>query len=441
MDNKKQKLLIEYLMSSSDTFAICQGIVEPEYFDPELRSAVKFLKSYYEDYNTTPDATQLEAESGQVFTSRDITRDQIEYTTTEIETFCRRRAIEHAVLASPKLIEEGDYGAVEKKIREAIMISLHKNLGLRYFDDPEARLQLMLDEGPVESTGWTEVDELLFGGLSRKELLLVSANSGGGKSITLANLGLNFALRGLNVLYISLELAEEIVAQRYDTMLTGVSRKDWKGHISEIATRVRTVGEGAGEIDVIQMSSGTKANQIESYLKEYYLHYNMMPDMLILDYLDKMIPNEKIDLGDVWTKDKLVSEQLRDLGVKYNMFIATASQLNREAVKASHHDHSHIAGGISKINESDVYWSIVMTESMKAAGQIAFTFQKTRNSDGVGKTAYLKWDGRHLRILDQDSNGGGLPPFKKKQTSGIANELLDTPKTGGDKLLDLMTSL
>lgn len=438
MDNKKQKLLIEYLLSSSDTFAVCQGIVQPEYFDPELRGAVKFIKDYYDQYNTTPNPDQLNAEAGIEFTKREVTRDQIEYTTTEIETFCRRRAIERAVLASPKLIEEQNYGALESTIRDAIMISLNRNLGLRYFEDPEERLKRMLQEDPVQPTLWREVDELLFGGISRKELLLVSANSGGGKSITLSNLAFNFAHQGLNVLYLSLELSEEVIAQRFDTMFTGISRRDWKSHISEITVRLAAAKESTGIIDIKQMSSGTTANQLRAYLKEYYLHYHLMPDLLILDYVDKMHPNEKIDMSDVWTKDKLVSEQLRDIGVEYNMFVATASQLNREAVKASHHDHSHIAGGISKINESDVYWSIVMTESMKAAGQIAFTMQKTRNSDGVGKTVYLKWDGKHLRILDQDNdnNGGGLR-LKKKDTSDI----IDTPSEGGNNLLSLMSSL
>lgn len=441
MDNKKQKLLIEYLLSSSDTFAICQGIVEPEYFDPELRSSVKFIKDYFNEYNTTPNPDQIEAETGLEIKKREISRDQIAYTTNEIETFCRRRAIERAVLASPKLIEAGDYGTLEAKIRDAIMVSLHNNLGLRYFENPEERLERMLLENPVQSTGWKEVDELLFGGISRKELLLVSANSGGGKSITLSNLGFNFIQQGLNVLYISLELSEDVVAQRFDTMFTGISRRDWKSHVSEITTRLASAKEGSGVLDIIQMKSGTKASDIRAYLKEYYLHYNIMPDLLILDYIDKMHPNEKIDMSDVWTKDKLVSEQLRDIGVEYNMFIATASQLNREAVKASHHDHSHIAGGISKINESDVYWSIVMSESMKAAGQIAFTMQKTRNSDGVGKTVYLRWDGKHLRILDQtgDSKGGNFTLNKKEKIA--TNDLLDTPSEGGSRLLDLMSSL
>lgn len=441
MDSKKQKLLIEYLMSSSDTFAICQGIVKPEYFDPEYRSAVRFIKEYFEQYNTTPDASQIEAESGIKLQKREVTHDQLNYTTSEIETFCRRRALEKAVLASPNLIEEGDYGKLEATVRDAIMISLNRNLGLRYYENVEERLKSMITDSPVIPTGWKEVDELLFGGISRKEMLLVSANSGGGKSITLSNLAFNIMKQKLNVLYISLELAETVVAQRFDTMHTGISRRDFEKHISEIATRLTMEKDNMGILDVIQLPSGTKANDIRAYLKEYYLYYKMMPDLLVLDYLDKMHPNEKMDMSDVWTKDKLVAEQLRDIGVDYNMAVATASQLNRDAVKASHHDHSHIAGGISKINESDVYWSIVMTESMRAAGQVAFTMQKTRNSDGVGETVYLRWDGKFLRIIDQEEDSGGLQLKKKEKKDELLGELEDPTSNNGRGLLDLMSSL
>lgn len=440
MDNNKQKLLIEYLISSNDTFGICQAIVEPDYFDPELRNAVRFMKDYFEEYNTTPDPSQVQAETGVHLDKKEVSKDQIDYTTNEIESFCRRRAIEKAVLASPKLIEEGNYGTMETMIREAVMVSLNRNLGLRYFEDPESRLDRMLHESPVLSTGWKDVDEMLFGGISRKELLLVSASSGGGKSITLSNLAFNMIHQGYNVLYLSLELAEDVVAQRFDTMFTGISRKVWKQHVSEITTRLHAAKEGLGVLDIKLMPSGTTANQIRAYLKEYNLHYGMMPDVLIIDYIDKMTPNQKIDMSDVWTKDKLVSEQARDLGIEYNMAIATASQLNREAHKATRVGHEHIAGGISKINESDVYWSIQLTDAMKASGQCAFTFQKTRNSDGVGQTVYLKWVGSHLRIVDEDDKG--VPEqltFKKKEKS---SEVVDTSSTNnGNSLLDLMSSV
>lgn len=400
MNLEKQKLLLSYLISSPDTFAICQSILKHEYFDPELRSAVKLVQDYYSEYDTTPVPDIITAETGIDIPLNDITRDRIQYCVDEVEKFCKRKAIEKAVISAPEFIKKGDYGAIEKAVKEAILVSVHKNLGLRYFENPDERLQHMLCENPVLSTGWTQVDELLFGGLARKELLLVSANSGGGKSITLANLAVNYVENQHNVLYISLELSEEIVAQRFDSMFTGISRKDWRNHVSEIGTQVRQKGKKCGILDIVKMPSQTNADQIRGYLKEYYLIHGFYPDLLVLDYLDKMSPNEKVSADNVYQKDKMVSEQLRDIGVDFNMIIATASQLNRDAVKATSHDHSHIAGGMSKINECDVYWSIKLTEVMKAKGEISFTFQKTRNSDGVGKTILLKWDPKFLRILD-----------------------------------------
>lgn len=275
----------------------------------------------------------------------------------------------------------------------------------------------MMEEDPVTPIGWDEIDELLFGGIARKEMLLFSANSGGGKSIVMANVALNFVEKGMNVLYISLELSEDVVAQRFDTMVTGISRKSWKQHTSEIITRVKADGENNGILDIMKMPSGSTANDIRAYLKEYYLHYNFMPDMLVLDYLDKMNPNEKVSADNVFEKDKRVSEQLRDIGVDENMFIVTASQLNRSAVNATTHDHSQIAGGISKINETDVYMSILLDDAMKAQGDICFNLLKTRSSDGVGNTVYMKWDNKYLRVRnpDDDDRKPGLELKKKKE--------------------------
>lgn len=417
MDVKKQRLLVEYLISSSDVFTICQKIVEPDYFAPELKNTIRFIKNYYLKYNATPDQVQIYAETGVELTKQTVRTDQVHYCTSEIENFCRRRALETAILSSVDLISAGDFETIEKRIREAILISLNKDLGLQYFENPETRLQTMLVEDPVEPTGWEQVDKLLFGGIGRKELLLVAANSGGGKSLTLANLGFNFLKRKRNVLYISLELSEQIVAQRFDTMFTGISRRDWKQHTTEITTKLAAAKREFGTLNIIQMPSGTRANDIQSYLKEYQLHFNCLPDLLILDYLDKMNPNERhIDLSDVWTKDKLCSEQLRDIGVKHNMVIASASQLNRSAVGATHQDHSQIAGGISKINEADVYWSISFNEALRAQGQIAFHMQKTRNSDGVNQTVFLKWDNTHLRILDEGKDSTDKLRLKTKKS-------------------------
>ena len=104
MDTKKQKLLIEYLISSTDTFALCQNIVVPEYFDPEFRQPVSFIKEYYDSYSSTPNPTQIEAETSIQFDTRDIKTDEIKYCAAEIEKFCKHSAMRKASNSLPALI-------------------------------------------------------------------------------------------------------------------------------------------------------------------------------------------------------------------------------------------------------------------------------------------------------------------------------------------------
>jgi KaiC/GvpD/RAD55 family RecA-like ATPase len=394
----KQKLLIEYLLSSPDTFALCSGIVESEYFDPELKNSVTFIKDYYEKYHSIPSVDQVRVETGNEFTTRQVTFPEIQYCANEVEAFCKRRGLERAILASPALIQEGDYGGVEEMIRNALTISLQRNMGLEYFHEPHKRLLALKDNNSVCSLGYPEVDELLDGGLKRKEMLLLSGNSGAGKSVTMSNLALNFMAQGLDVLIISLELSEELIAKRFDTMITGVGSVELIPRMREVATILESKRENLGNLYIVRMPTGSNTNSFRAYLKEFELKHKKVPDVLIVDYLDLMGANEYTRPGDTFDKDKRASEQLRDLVHDYNMYLITASQQNRSAVDATDLNHSHIAGGISKINTTDIYISIIMNDQMRARGEIAFQFLKTRSSNGVGKTAHLGWSGKTLRI-------------------------------------------
>ena len=431
----KQQLLIEYLVSSPDTFALCKNIVKSDYFNPEFRKTVEFMHEYYDKYSSTPDAVQIEAETGVEIVERTVTRDQIKYCSSEIEQFCRKKAIEKAIIASAALLDKGDEGKIEQLVRDAISVSLNADLGVDYFADPQARLEKLSLEPPRTTTKWPLFDEMIGGGLARTEMLLFSANSGGGKSVALANLGLNFAAQGLNVLYISLELSETMIAQRFDMMLTGIPTMVWRDNMKEISSALNQVAPHMGKIIIKRMESGTNCNQIRGFLKEYELKTGLIPDLLIVDYLDIMGPNEQVSADNVFEKDKRSAEQLRDVLFDYNMFGATASQQNRSAIEAAELNQSHIAGGLSKVNTVDIYCSLILTPSMKASGEIGMQFLKTRSSDGVGKTIYLTWDNNSLRILnplkDMDIDEDGVITAKVAQSKA--------GKKPKKSLMDVMT--
>jgi hypothetical protein len=216
-------------------------------------------------------------------------------------------------------------------------------------------------------------------------------------------------------------------------MVTGISQRDIMSRSSEVVQKINNAGKTIEDIIIEQMPVGSTPNDIRAFLKEFELKRGYIPDVLIVDYLDLMNPNEKVSADNVFEKDKRSTEQLRQILVDYDMVGITASQQNRGAVTATDLNHSHIAGGISKINTTDTYASIIFTDAMKATGEMAMQFLKTRSSDGVGKTIHLKWNRTWLRLENNESQKLSLSLTKKSssdiklgaETSNPSSSLLD----------------
>lgn len=403
-NDEKQKLLIDILLSSEEIFARCQNILNEKYFVNKLRPAVRLILNHSHKYNVLPKIEQVIAETGiQFLHIPDITVQHQDAFLDEIEEFCRNRALADAVLSAVDLIDKGNYGEVEKRVREAILISLQSDLGTNYFDDPRARLMRIKDKNGQVSTGWKTIDDKLYGGVNRGEITIWCAGSGVGKSLFLQNLAINFVKQGMNVIYISLELSEELCSMRMDSMVSEVPTKEIFRKLDEVEIRVKQAGHKSGSLHVKQLPQGSTCNDIKAYLKNYEIETQKRPDVLVVDYLDLLFPNnKKIDPSNLFVKDKFVTEELRGLMVERQMVGQTAAQLNRGAVQEQEHDHSHISGGISKIQTADNVISIFASAGMKERGQYQIQFLKTRSSSGVGSKVHLGFDPNTLRIFDLD---------------------------------------
>lgn len=327
----KQKLLIDVLLSSEEVFARCQNILNAKYFVNKLRPAVRFILSHAEKYRVLPKIAQVTAETGISFTHIDnITIQHQDSFLDEIEEFCKNRALADAVLSAVDLIEKGNYSEVEKRVRDAILISLQSDIGTDYFEDPRARLMKIKNNNGQVSTGWRDVDDKLYGGVNRGEITIWCAGSGVGKSLFLQNIAINFAQVGLNVIYITLELSEELCSMRMDSMLSQVPTKEIFRKLDEVEIRVKQAGHKSGGLHVKQLPQGSTCNDIKAYLKNYEIETQRRPDVLVVDYLDLLFPNnKKIDPSNLFVKDKFVTEELRGLCVERGMIGQTAAQLNR----------------------------------------------------------------------------------------------------------------
>lgn len=404
-NKEAEDLFLQFLYSSPETFVRVKNIMRPSFFENiDNRKVVEFILDYTNKQASLPTNEQIKAIAGTTIEKiDDINEDHVGWFMSEFETFCQQKAAREAVYESLDLIKDNNLGEVLSRLKKATELAIVKDLGINYFESPAERLKRMRDNSKMVSTGWKSIDKKLYGGLEKGTLTIWAGQSGAGKSLFLQNQSLNWAVAGLNVIYISLELSESLTSMRMDAMTTGYSTKEIMKNIDDVDLRVRTFHKTCnnGTLRIKQLPNGSTANDIRAYIKEYEIQTKLKVDAVLVDYLDLCAPLDKrVSPSDLFVKDKYVSEELRNLAVDLDILMVTASQLNRGSHDEIEFSHAHIAGGISKINTADNVIAIFTTISMKESGRYQIQFMKTRSSAGVGSKVDLRFDIASLRIHD-----------------------------------------
>ena len=429
-ENKKdygievQKIFLRIMITEAELYTRVMNILNSENFDRSLRPVANLYKEHSTKYSILPDPSQIKAITGQdIDIIPNFSPNQFDWFLDEFEAFTKRQELERAILKAADLLEKGDFDPVEKLIKDAVQISLQKDMGTDYFYDPAARINKYFNSGGQVSTGWPQMDRILYGGFSRGELNIFAGGSGSGKSLVMMNIALNWLQQGMSGVYITLELSEELTSLRTDAMLTMMGTKAIRKDIDTTSLKVKMVGKKSGQYRVKALPAQSNVNDIRAYLKEVQIQTGIKVDFVMVDYLDLVMPvSVKVNPNDQFIKDKYVAEELRNLAKEMGILMVTASQLNRSAVDEIEFDHSHIAGGISKINTADNVFGIFTSRSMRERGKYQIQCMKSRSSTGVGQKIDLDYDIETMRISDSDPD----------------NENSYTPKPSAN---DIMSSL
>jgi replicative DNA helicase len=439
-----QKLFLEMMISDAESFVRVQNIYNPENFDRSVRAAAEFVKTHFEEHGSLPVLAQINAATGSKLTELpDLPDGNLNWFLEEFESFTKRQELERAILKSADLLEKGDFAPVEKLIKDAVQISLQKDMGTDYFADPRARNDKYFNSGGQVSTGWPSLDRILYGGFSRGELNIFAGGSGSGKSLVMMNIALSWLEQGLSGVYVSLELSEELVGLRTDAMLSNMSTKEIRKDLETAELKIKMFGKKAGQYRVKSLPAQSNINDVRAYLKEVQVQTGIKIDFIMVDYLDLLMPaSVKVNPNDQFIKDKYVAEELRNLAQELGILLVTASQLNRGAVEEIEFDHSHIAGGISKINTADNVFGIFTSRSMKERGRYQLQCMKTRTSNGTGQKVDLEYNIETMRITDLPEESSPVNSFKKpnvydsiKTRSKVLNsEAIDTDMGESSKI-------
>lgn len=419
-----EQLFIQFFLSDPELFIRCRNIVKSEHFEHNnYGTAINFIRDHVDGYGAMPTLDQIKVATNHSFVLTTGLQDEHkEWFLDNYERFARHKEIVSVVLSSPELIEAKDYGKLEGLIKEAVQIGLVKDLGTDYFEDPLARLDRMMEKQALVPTGFRDIDEKLYGGVEEGSLNLYCGQSGAGKSLFLQNQAINHAEQGRNVVYITLELSEDLCALRLDAMISLKTTRNVASDRKDAALRIKTFAQShKGSIQIKKFPSGTTAAEIRSYLKEYQIQTGLKVQTICVDYLDLCAPyRTKVNASDVFTKDKYVSEELRDLAGEFKSPLFSASQLNRDSHETADFGHQHIAGGVSKINTADNVFGIYITNAMKEGGRYQIQFLKTRSSSGVGQRVDLKYDPACMKISNMEEGDVGS---METQTDSILTKL------------------
>lgn len=403
-DENQQTLFLQAMITNKSIYDRCCNIIKVEYFDRILRNTAKYIFDNL-NRNITPIPEQIKAQGDRdiQLLKSELSPDATKLMLEEIEQFCKRREAENLIRDGIDLSRNNDYQAIEQRAKAIGLMSTDPHIGYSCRRDFSRLLRQSVDMGMI-SSGWKSVDEILYGGFQRNGLTIFGGQSGSGKSNCLINLALNWQSMGLNVVYITLEMAERVINQRWAAMITGMSTGDIKADIGNAEIKIAMILKGGyGDLFYIKMPEGqTSVSEIKAHLHLIMAHHSIKPDVVICDYMDLLCPSRRMDMSNLFVKDKYVAEELRAMAFELDTSVVTASQLNRGSYEDGNFDLSHTAGGMSKINTADDVIFIKCSPEMKQQGRIEFQFLKTRNSAGVGKKVMMKYVAECMRISDAE---------------------------------------
>jgi len=310
--------------------------------------------------------------------------------------FCRKQVLKGAMIKSVKLIKTSSFDEIQSVIEKALKLGTDNNFGHDFIKDFEERYTITARD-PV-STGFERIDDISKGGLGKSELGVVIAPTGAGKSMVLVHLGAEALKAGKTVVHYTMELADVVVGNRYDSCISRVPLADLFSNKRKVFDEIQDV-EGQliiKEYPTKSASTETIKNHIERLKKK-----GIEPDMIIVDYADLLRPvkatkEKRHDLENTY-------EELRAIAQIYKCPLWTASQTNRSGLNAEIITMEAISEAFNKCFVADFIFSLSRTVQDKQANKGRIFVAKNRNGpDGLVFPTFVDWSNVNIKVLSRD---------------------------------------
>jgi len=427
--NKVEKLILKNLLLDEVYVRKALPFIKGEYFSDMLeRNLFSIISKYFTEYNALPTKEALEIEVGQVegisdeqhqnivrlIRDIDDERSDPEWIVDTTEKWCKERAIYLALMESIKIAEGNDdkqtTNAIPNILSDALAVSFDNHIGHDYLQDYEERYEFYHkteDKIPFDLEFFNKITK---GGLPNKTLNIALAGTGVGKSLFMCHVASTCLLENKDVLYITLEMAEEKIAERIDSNLLNCDIQNlnqlpklmFDNKITTLAKKTE------GKLVIKEYpTAAAHCGHFKSLLNELALKKSFKPDIIFIDYLN-ICASSRYRAGanvNSYSYIKSIAEELRGLAVEANVPIVSATQTTRSGFASSDIDLTDTSESFGLPATADLMFALISTEELEGLNQIMVKQLKNRYNDPtVNKRFVVGIDRSKMRLYDVEQS-------------------------------------
>ena len=439
-----EQVILRNLITNEDYMRKVLPFLRDEYFiDRTDRTLFAEIRKFSDTYNSTPSPEAIEIAiqerrnlkseevencltTIQEFRVKNDEPPKLDWLVNKTESFCQEKAVYNAVLNSISILDGKDStqekGAIPKILSDALAVSFDSSVGHDYLDDSDSRYEFYHRKEERIPFDLDYFNKITKGGLPKKTLNIALAGTGVGKSLFMCHVAAGCMSLGKNVLYITMEMAEEKIAERIDANLLNVAVDDLaslsKDMYDKKVNRIREMCTGKLIIKEYPTASAS-ATHFRTLLNELNLKRNFVPDIIFIDYLN-ICCSSRVKAGanvNSYTYVKAIAEELRGLAVEARVPIVSATQTTRSGFTSSDPGLEDTSESFGLPATADMMFALISSEELEALGQIMVKQLKNRYSDPTThKRFVLGIDRSKMKLYDVEQGAqDGIADSGQKQ--------------------------
>jgi len=340
---------------------------------------------------------------------------KLEWLIDKTEEFCQEKSIYNAVLGSISILDGADKtqdkGSIPKLLSDALAVSFDNSIGHDYLEESDARYEYYHKKENKIPFDLDYFNKITKGGLSTKTLNVILAGTGVGKSLFMCHVAAGCMAQGKNVLYITMEMAEERIAERIDANLLNVTMDELmvlsKDSYIKKVNRVREKTTGKLIIKEYPTASASSTH-FRTLLNELNLKRSFIPDIIFVDYLN-ICCSARLKAGsniNSYTYVKAIAEELRGLAVEYDVPLVTATQTTRSGFNSSDPGMEDVSESFGLPATADMMFALISSDELEELNQIMVKQLKNRYSDlTYHKRFTIGVDRSKMKLYDTEQSG------------------------------------